>query len=103
MGLLHVPEVQSMPALLGTQNPPAACFSRQQPGVTLLLRLTQYCVLEQPVDVPVHCVHNSRFSPNNSSPYGSPVAAEAEVESATVTSKAATIMAVQFMAEDGAE
>ena len=68
MGLLHVPEVQSMPALLGTQNPPAACFSRQQPGVTLLLRLTQYCVLEQPVDVPVHCVQNSRFSPNNSAP-----------------------------------
>ena len=31
------------------------------------------------------------------------MAAEAEVESATVTSKAATIMAVQFMAEDGAE
>ena len=58
MTLLHVPEVQSIPARLGTQNAPAACFSRQQPGVTMLLKLTQYCVLEQPVEVPVHCVQN---------------------------------------------
>ena len=65
MMLLHVPEVQSIPPLLGTQNPPAACFSRQQPGVTILLKLTQYWVLEQPVDVPVQCVQNSRFSPNS--------------------------------------
>ena len=42
MTLLHLPEVQSTPALLGTQNPPAACFSRQQPGVTRLFALTQY-------------------------------------------------------------
>ena len=65
MTLLHVPEVQSIPPLLGTQNPPAACFSRQQPGLTILLKLTQYWVLEQPVDVPVQCVQNSRFSPNS--------------------------------------
>ena len=65
MTVLHVPEVQSIPPLLGTQNPPAACFSRQQPGLTILLKLTQYWVLEQPVDVPVQCVQNSRFSPNS--------------------------------------
>ena len=65
MMVLHVPEVQSIPPLLGTQNLPAACFSRQQPGVTILLKLTQYWVLEQPVDVPVQCVQNSRFSPNS--------------------------------------
>ena len=65
MTVLHVPEVQSIPPLLGTQNPPVACFSRQQPGLSILLKLTQYWVLEQPVDVPVQCVQNSRFSPNS--------------------------------------
>ena len=68
MTLLHLPEVQSTPALLGTQNPPAACFSRQQPGVTMLFTLTQYCVLEQPVDVPVQGVHSGRSSATNSAP-----------------------------------
>ena len=63
MMLLHVPEVQSMPDLLGTQNWPDACFSRQQPGLTIMFRWRQYWVLEQPLESLVHCVHRKRVLP----------------------------------------